>query len=81
MQGKKEDASKENHGEDDPMDGRGAKMSEFDLRALERDLLEYDFIETEDGWTNETLVLMTPSSFLSPTKEPRLACLPWSLGP
>ena len=44
-------------------------MSEFDLGALEKDLLEYDFNETEDGGTNETLVLMTPSSFMSPTKE------------
>ena len=56
------DANKENHGEDDPMEGKSDRMSEFDLGALEIDLLEYDF--------NETLVLMTPSSFMSPTKEP-----------
>ena len=39
-------------------------------------LLEYDFFEEEGGGVNETLVLMTPSSFVSPTKE-----LPASLSP
>ena len=34
------DAKKENHGEDDPMEGKSDRMSEFDLVALERDLLE-----------------------------------------
>ena len=47
--GKKEDANKENQGEDNPMDDKGEKMSEFDLGALERDLLEYDFNEAENG--------------------------------
>ena len=51
-------------------------MSDVDLGALERDLLEYEFNETEGGGANETLVLMTPSSFMSPTKEP-----PASLSP
>ena len=41
------------------MEGRGDKVCEFDLGALERDLLEYDFNETQDGGMNETLVLMT----------------------
>ena len=45
-------------------------MSKFDLGDLKKDLLEYNFNETEDGGTKETLVLMTPSSFMSPTKEP-----------
>ena len=51
-------------------------MSEFDLGALERDLLEYDFNESEGSGVKEPLVLMTPSSFMSPTKEP-----PASLSP
>ena len=58
------------------MEGKSNRLSEFDLGALERDLLEYDFNETEGGGANETLVLMTPSSFMSPTKEP-----PASLSP
>ena len=63
------DASKENPVEDDPMEGKSDRMSEFDLGALERDLLEYEFNKTECGGANETMVLMTPSSFMSPTKE------------
>ena len=47
--GKKEDANKENQGENNPMEGKGDKMREFDMGALERDLLEYDFNEAEDG--------------------------------
>ena len=78
--GKKEDADKENQEENDPVEVIGDKMSEFDLGALERDLLEYDFNEAEDGGANEMPVLMTPSLFKSPTS-PRLACLPWSLDP
>ena len=70
------DANKENHGEDDPMEGKSDRMSEFDLGALERDLLEYDFNEAGGGGVKETLVLMTPSTFMSPTKEP-----PASLSP
>ena len=44
--------------------------------AHKRDLLEYDFNEPEDGGTNETLTMMTPSSFMSPTKEPRASLSP-----
>ena len=73
--GKEGDAKKESQWEDDPMEGKGDKMSEFDLGALTRDLLEYEFIETEVGGTNETLVLMTLSSFMSPTKEPPVLSL------
>ena len=46
------------------MGGKGDKVSEFDLGALERDLLEYDINETEDGGTNETLVLMIFTIFI-----------------
>ena len=51
------------------MEGKKDRMSKFDLGALDWDLLENDFIETEGGGANETLVLMTPSSFMSLTKE------------
>ena len=70
------DANKEDHGEDDSMEGKSNRMSEFDLDALVRDLLENDFEETEGGGANELLVLMKPSSFMSPAKEP-----PASLSP
>ena len=46
---KDEDPNKEKQGDDDPMEGKGDKMSEFALGALERDLLEYDFNETVGG--------------------------------
>ena len=38
-------------------------------RALERDLLEYQFSEDDDGEVDGNLLLMTPSSFMSSTKE------------
>ena len=41
----------------------------MDLEALERDFLEYQFSEDEDGEVDGNLLLMTPSSFMSPTKE------------
>ena len=78
--GKKGDGNKKNQGKYDPMEGKGDKVSEFDLGALKRDLLEYDFKETEDGGTNETLVLMTPSSFMSPTKKPPASLSPVESG-
>ena len=74
--GNEGDANKENQRNDDPMECKGDRMSEFDLGALKRDLLEYDFNETEGGGANETLVLMTPSSFMSPTKEPSASLSP-----
>ena len=67
--GNDQDASKKNQGEDDTIEGKGDKVSETDLGALERDLLEYDFKETEDGVADETLMLIMPSSFMSPAKE------------
>ena len=61
---------------DDHMEGKGEKSYGEDLGALERDLLEYQFSEDDDGEVDGNLLLMTPSSFLSPTKE-----VPASLSP
>ena len=54
---------------DDHMKGKGEKSVGLDLGALERDLLEYQFSEDDDGEVDGNLLLMTPSSFMSPTKE------------
>ena len=62
--------------DDDHMEGKGEKSCGEDLGALERDLLEYQFSEDDDGEVDGSLLLMTPSSFMSPTKE-----LPASLSP
>ena len=67
---KDQDANKENQGDDEPMEVKGDKVSKIDLRLLERDLLENDFNEAKDGGADESLMLITPSSFMSPTKEP-----------
>ena len=50
----------------DHMEVKGEKLSEMDLGALERDLLEYQFSEDDDGEVDGNLLLMTPSSFMSP---------------
>ena len=55
--------------DDDHMEGKGEKSCGVDLGALERDLLEYQFSEDDDGEVDGDLLLMTPSSFMSPTKE------------
>ena len=55
--------------DDDHMEGKGEKSCEEDLGALERDLLEYQFSEDDDGEGHGNLLLLTPSSFMSPTKE------------
>ena len=58
--------------QDDNDDGTGSKTEkpgETDLGALERDLLEYRFSEDDDGEVDGSLLLMAPSSFMSPTKE------------
>ena len=55
--------------DDDDIGGKTGKPGETDLGALERDLLEYWFSEDDDGEVNGSLLLMTPSSFMSPTKE------------
>ena len=55
--------------DDDDTEGKTGKPGETDLGALERDLLEYRFSEDDDGEVDGSLLLMTPSSFMSPTKE------------
>ena len=55
--------------DDDDIGGKTEKPGETDLGALERDLLEYRFSEDDDGEVDGSLLLMTPSSFTSPTKE------------
>ena len=55
--------------DDDHMEGKGEKLCEKDLGALERDLLEHQFSEEDDGEVDGNLLLMTPSSFMSATKE------------
>ena len=56
--------------DDDPMEGKKDKSSGLDLGALERDLLEYQFSEDDDdGDVDGHLLLMTPSYFMSPTRE------------
>ena len=54
---------------DDETGSRTEKPGETDLGALERDLLEYRFSEDDDGEVDGSLLLMAPSSFMSPTKE------------
>ena len=51
------------------IEGKTGKPGETDLRALERDLLEYRFSEDDDEEVDGSLLLMTPLSFMSPTKE------------
>ena len=55
--------------DDDNIEGKTGKPGETDLGALERGLLEYRFSEDDDGEVDGSLLLMTPSSFMSPTKE------------
>ena len=55
--------------DDDDIGGKTEKQGETDLGALERDLLEYRLSEDDDGEVDGSLLLMTPSSFMSPTKE------------
>ena len=54
--------------DDELMEGKGEKSCGVDLGALERDLLEYQFSEDDDGEVDGNLLLMKPSSFMSPTK-------------
>ena len=54
---------------DNDIEGKTEKPGETDLGALERDLLEYRLSEYYDGEVDGSLLLMTPSSFMSPTKE------------
>ena len=57
--------------DDDDIGGKTEKPGETDLGALERDLLEYRFSEDDDGEVDGSQLLMTPSSFMSPTKQRR----------
>ena len=52
------------------MEGNKDKSSGLDLGALERDLLEYQFsVDVDDRDVDGHLLLMTPLSFMSPTRE------------
>ena len=55
--------------DDDHMERQGDKSNGLDLEALERDLLEYQFSEDDDGEVDGILVLMTSSSFMPPSRE------------
>ena len=56
-------------GESPYQSNRRSDLMPTDLGALERDLLEYRFSEDDDGEVDGSLLLMAPSSFMSPTKE------------
>ena len=65
--------------DDDPMEGKEDKTSGLDFGALERDLLEYQFKEDDDDdgeVVDEPLLLMMPSSFMSPTKDAAVSLSP-----
>ena len=55
--------------DNDDIGGKTEKPGETDIGALERDLLEYHFSEDDDWEVDGSLLLMTTSSFMSPTKE------------
>ena len=55
--------------DEDDTRGKTERPGETDLGALERDLLEYRFSEDDDGEVDGSLLLMTPLSLMSPTKE------------
>ena len=54
---------------DNDIGGKTGKPGDTDLGALERDLLEYRFSEDDDGEVDGSILLMTSSSFMSPTNE------------
>ena len=55
--------------DDDTIKEKQDKSCGLDLGALERDLLEYQFSEDDDdGEVDGHLLLMTPSTFMSPTR-------------
>ena len=54
--------------DDDHLEGKGDKSNGLYLGALKRDLLEYQFSEDDDGEVDGNLLLMTPSSFMFPTR-------------
>ena len=63
--------------DDDPLEGKKDKSSGLDLGALWRDLLEYQFSEDDDdGDVDGHLLLMTLSSFMSPTRDASVSLSP-----
>ena len=62
--------------DDDHIEEKGEKSGGMDLGALKRDLLEYQFIEYDDWEVDGNLLLMTPSSFMFPTKEAPISLSP-----
>ena len=62
--------------DDDHMEGKGERWNGLDLGALERDLMEYQLCEDDDGEVDGNLLLMTPSSFMSPTREAPASLFP-----
>ena len=50
------------------MDGKGDKSNGLDLGELEKELLDYQFSEDDNGEVDGNLLLMTSSSFMSPTR-------------
>ena len=62
--------------DDDHKEEKTEKSGEMDLGALERDLLEYQFSEDDDGEVDGNLLLMTPSSFMFAAKEVRNSLSP-----
>ena len=55
--------------DDDHTEEKGEKSNGLDLGALERDLLEYQFSDDDDGNFDGNLLLMAPSSSMSPTRK------------
>ena len=63
--------------DDDHMTEKGEKTGGLDLGALERNLLEYQFSKDDDGEVDGNILLMTPSSLMSPTKEAPASLPQW----
>ena len=63
---------------DNDIEGKTEKPVETDPGALERDLLEYRFSEEDDGEVDGSLLLMTPSYFMSPLRRRRPTYPRWT---
>ena len=64
--------------DDGHMEGKGEKSCGLDLGALERDLLEYQFSEDDDGEVDGKLLLMTPSSLCPVRRRRQLTYPQWT---
>ena len=64
--------------DNDRMKGKGEKSGGLDQGVLERDLLEYQFSEDDDGEVDGNLLLMTPSSFIHIRRRRRLVYPQWT---